>query len=250
MVLPPKQARSAAVLLIGNELLSGKVPEENLYPLAKTLRGLGIGIARVVVLGDDCELLAREIVGLCERHDVVFTSGGVGPTHDDVTVDAVARAMGVSVVAHPELVQLLQGLYGSNCGNAHLRMARVPQGSELLRTSDVRWPTIVMRKVWLMPGIPELFRMKLAVVREHLRGDEPRAERALFLRLDEVALKSAIDDVVREHPDVEIGSYPKWFDDDYKTQVTFDGTTEDSVEAACRQLEQAVAADASFRREN
>lgn len=248
MVSARKHARTAAALLIGNELLSGKVPDENLFPLAKTLRALGISLERVVVVGDRLPTLVGELRDLRDRYDVVFTSGGVGPTHDDVTVEAVAQAMNVAVRSHPDLIEVLQGIYGEKCSDAHLQMARVPEGCELLTSDDVRWPTVVMGNIWLMPGVPELFRMKLAVVRQNLEGPTPMAERALFLRLDEVTLKPAIDAVVKNHPEVEVGSYPKWFDETYKTQVTFDGKTEQAVEAACRQLELAVSEEQSFRR--
>lgn len=243
----PRTVRSAAVLLIGNELLSGKTQDQNLAPLATTLRGLGIPIHRVVVLADEIGSLAREIRSLSETYDVVFTSGGVGPTHDDVTVDAVATAFGVSVCQSLELESLLRDVYGDNCEPAHLRMARVPEGSELLAGTDLKWPSVMMRNVWLLPGIPELFRMKIVAIREHLRGERRIFERVLFLRLDELDAKSFLDTVVLEHSGVEVGSYPKWFDEQYRTKVTFDGESEQAVEAACAQLEALLPPGSSFR---
>ena len=115
-------------------------------------------------------------------------------------------------------------------------MARVPQGCELLSSPDVKWPTVVMRNVWVMPGVPELFRMKLAIVREHLVGPVQIVSRALFTHMEETELKPLLDRVVADHGEVEIGSYPKWFDPSYKTKVTFDGTREAAVEAAHAQL--------------
>lgn len=242
-----KTVRSAAVLLIGNELLSGRVQDQNLAPLSATLRALGIPVRRVVVVGDEVESLAAEIRTLSGEFDVVFTSGGVGPTHDDVTVDAVAAAFDVPVLEHPRLNALLREVYGERCQPAHLRMARVPEGAELRLGRDLKWPTVTMRNVWLLPGIPELFRMKLVAIREYLTGGVAIAERVLLVRVDEVEVKPLLDKVVERHPEVEIGSYPKWFDDQYKTKVTFDGLSEPQAEAACSELEALLAKGASFR---
>lgn len=227
---------SAAALLIGNELLSGKVEDRNLAPLAATLRALGIRLERAAVVGDERAQIGAEVRALSERHDVVFTSGGVGPTHDDVTLEGVAAGFGVAMVVHPHLAALLRGVYGAGCTPDHLLMARVPVGSELKESPDVKWPTVVMRNVWIMPGVPELFRMKLVIVREHLVGPSRIVSRALFTHMDETDLKPLLDRVVAGHASIEIGSYPKWFDPTYKTKVTFDGPVADRVDAALDEL--------------
>ncbi|MCA9593461.1 MAG: competence/damage-inducible protein A [Myxococcales bacterium] len=227
-----QQVGTAALLLIGNELLSGKVHEQNLVELARTLRALGIKLSRAVVVLDDVETIAREIRALKAEHDVVFTSGGVGPTHDDVTIEAVARAFDVSVSMHPTMEKLLRDAYKEKTTEGHLRMALVPEGAELVTTSEVPWPTVVMKDVWVLPGVPEIFRMKLSVVRAWMKGPLPFVSKAVFTRLEEAALKPLIDTVVAAHPDVEVGSYPKWFDDTYKTKVTFDARDDAAVERA------------------
>ena len=216
-------ARTAAVLLIGNELLTGKVQDENLYVLAKTLGQLGIRVRRVVTIPDEVDIIAAEVRSLSEKHTVVFTSGGVGPTHDDLTVEGVARAFGVAVVESAAMAAMLRGHYRERCNEAHLRMALIPEGAELTSNADVAWPTIVMRNVWLLPGIPEVFRMKLSHVRERLGGGIPFVSRAVYTKLDEGDLKPLLDAVVSRYPDVEIGSYPKWSDPTYRTKLTFDG---------------------------
>jgi molybdenum cofactor synthesis domain-containing protein len=216
-------ARTAAVLLIGNELLNGKVQDENLFVLAKTLGQLGIRVRRVITIPDEIDVISSEVKGLSEKHHVVFTSGGVGPTHDDLTVEGVARAFGVPVVESPAMAAMLRGHYRERCNAAHLRMALIPEGAELTSNADVAWPTIVMRNVWLLPGIPEVFRMKLSHVRERLGGGTPFVSRAVYTKLDEGELKPLLDAVVAMHPEVEVGSYPKWSDPSYRTKLTFDG---------------------------
>ncbi len=224
MTSPPakKLVRTAAALVIGNEILSGKIADANVHELAKMLRALGIRLERVVMLPDEMEPLAREIRHLSDSFDVVFTSGGVGPTHDDITIEAVARAFELPVIEHPELAALMRGLYGDRLTDSHLLMARVPEGSELRASREVEWPTPVTRNVWMLPGIPDLFRVKLLTAREHLRGAAPFVSRSLYLRTEEALLKPLLDQVVARHPEVEIGSYPKWFDPEYRTLITFD----------------------------
>ena len=236
MARPHHATETAAFLLVGNELLSGKVQERNLEPLATTLRALGIRLERVVVVGDERAAIAAEVRAASARYDVVFTSGGVGPTHDDVTLEGVADGFGVPLVQHPHLVALLRGVYGERCTEDHLLMARVPTGSELKESPEVKWPTVVMRNVWVMPGVPELFRMKLTIVREHLVGPGRIISRALFTLMEETDLKPLLDRVVEHHQQVEIGSYPKWFDAAYKTKITFDGRVEAEVDAAHAEL--------------
>jgi molybdenum cofactor synthesis domain-containing protein len=225
-------AKTAGVALIGNELLSGKVHESNLVELAKTLRAIGIALRRVVVIPDEIDEIARDVRALSDAFDVVFTSGGVGPTHDDVTIDGVAKAFGVSSRIDETMEALLRSAYGERCTDGHLRMALVPEGAELAVTEEVQWPTPVMKNVWILPGVPEIFRMKLAVVRARIRGPEPFVSRAVFTKLDEAELKPLLDRVVAEHAGVEVGSYPKWFDPSYKTKLTFDGRSAADVEAA------------------
>ena len=228
--------RTAAALVIGNELLSGKTQEENLGALAKTLRSLGVRLRRAVVVEDDLETIARDVLALHQAYDVVFTSGGVGPTHDDVTIDAVARAFDTEVVIDAEFARLIEQAYGDSCTDAHLRMARVPKGSELITTAEISWPTVRFHNVWVMPGVPEIFRMKLSMVRERLMGPVTFYGSAVFTHIEESDLKPLLDQVVLLHPEVEVGSYPKWRDPNYKTKVTLDATREEANRAALELL--------------
>jgi molybdenum cofactor synthesis domain-containing protein len=235
-------AHTAAFLAIGNELLSGKVVEANLAPLAKTLRGLGIQLCCAEVLLDDVPTLAAAIKRLAGSYDLVVTSGGVGPTHDDVTIEAVARAFGRGVVRDPELLALVQQTFGERTSAAHLRFADVPEGAVLRPAPDTSWPTPVVENVWILPGVPEVFRMKLGTLRSWVKGPQPFVTRALVLNRDEVDLKDALDAVVAAHPAVTIGSYPALFNPRYRTRVTFDATSEAAVVAALEDLSRAVSA--------
>src|SRR5918999_883683 len=161
--------KSAGIILIGNEILSGKIADANAAYLCRELRALGVDVRRISVIPDDVELIAREIAAFSADFDVVFTSGGVGPTHDDVTIEGAARAMGVAVVRDPTLVAMLRHYYGGALTEAHLKMAEIPEGAELLGDESVRFPTILMRNVYVLPGVPEIFRRKFDAIRERFR---------------------------------------------------------------------------------
>jgi molybdenum cofactor synthesis domain-containing protein len=229
---PTRPVETAAALLIGSELLNGKVHEANLVELARTLRGNGVLLRKVVMVPDELDTIATELAALSRDHDVVFTSGGVGPTHDDITMEAVARAFGVEAIFHPDLVALLDAFYGAKMTDGHRRMALAPEGAALVTHEEVRWPTVRMQNVWVLPGVPEAFRMKLALVRAHVKSSRRFFGREVFTRMDEPDLKPLLDRVVGAHPDVEVGSYPKWFEPSYKTKITFDATDEAKLEAA------------------
>jgi molybdenum cofactor synthesis domain-containing protein len=232
----PPAPPSAAVLVIGDEILSGKVEEANVAVLARTLRPLGVLLKRVVVVMDDIDAIALEVRALSSSHDWLFTSGGVGPTHDDVTVEAASKAFGVRVVSSPEMEGMLRAHYKERCTEGHLRMALVPEGAALEVTAEVTWPTIRFGNTWLLPGIPEVFRMKLPVVVAHLSQAQRRGHafvsHAAYVKMDEGELKPLLDRVVASFPDVAVGSYPKWLEPSYKTKLTFDGRDEPRVLAA------------------
>lgn len=217
-------ARTAAALVIGNEILSGKIQDANTATLARELRALGVELRRVVVVPDEVELIAAELNALRLSHDLVFTSGGVGPTHDDVTVEAIARSLGRRVVRSAEIEGLLRGYYGERCTEGHLRMADIVEGTELYRGDDPRWPTMVLGNVYVLPGVPEIYRIKLEGLRPRLRGDDaPFVLRSVYTTLDEGEIKGSIDAVVERFADVSVGSYPRWGDAEYAVRVTFDG---------------------------
>jgi molybdenum cofactor synthesis domain-containing protein len=223
---PPR----AAILLIGNELLSGKVEEQNARYLVRELRELGVVVARIEVIPDDAADIAATARLLSERFDLVFSSGGVGPTHDDVTLPAMAAAFGMSMMRNLELEALLH--------ERDLRMADIPDGARLEygpRGPGSTWPVVVVRNIWVLPGVPEIFRRKFESVRELFRT-APIFARALYSREGEGPIAAALDAVVAEFPTVEIGSYPHLGAPDYKVKITLDGRESAVVDAALGSL--------------
>jgi molybdenum cofactor synthesis domain-containing protein len=224
-------AKTAAALIIGNEILTGKVAEQNVYVMAKELFGLGVELRRVVVCADEVDTIARDLRELKASHDIVITSGGVGPTHDDVTIRAVAQAFDRNVVRALPYESLLRDYYGERLTEMHLRMADVPEGSRLLATPEMRWPTIAVDNVYVLPGVPQIFRAKMAILREELKGSGAFFSRAVYVGLDEPTLAPLLDTLAAAHPNVNIGSYLYWGDDaDYRTKLTIDGRSAELVE--------------------
>jgi molybdenum cofactor synthesis domain-containing protein len=225
-------AKTAAALIIGNEILTGKVAEQNVYVLAKELFGLGVELRRIVVCPDEIDTIAHDLRQLKDQHDIVVTSGGVGPTHDDVTIKAVAKAFDQKVVRAIQYEHLLRDYYGERLTEMHLRMADVPEGARLLATPEMRWPTVAVDNVYVLPGVPQIFRAKVAILREELKGLGTFYSRAMYVGLDEPTLAPLLDEVSAAHAEVNIGSYLHWGDDaDYRTKLTVDGRSAELVES-------------------
>lgn len=235
--------RTAAALIIGNELLSGKIQDQNIQVLARALRTAGVQLRRIVMVLDEQDTIATEVKALSATHDTLFTSGGVGPTHDDVTIAAVAQAFGVGVVRSPEIEALLRSYYGDRITEGHLAMAKVPDGACLSASSSSVWPAIVKENVWVLPGVPQIFAMKMPLVVAALGTGRGYVSLAVHTTLDEGNLKDHLDRIVAAHPGVDVGSYPTWGDARYRTKLTFDGLDAAIVKAAHDALIACLGAD-------
>lgn len=223
---------TAAALIIGNELLSGKIQELNVAFLGKELYGQGIRLSRVVMCLDDINTIAAELNGLRSQYDHVFTSGGVGPTHDDMTLPAVAQAFRKRLVRSEEIAKLIRGYHGNRTNEAHLKMADVPEGARLITNATMQWPTVAVDNVYIFPGVPEVFRMKFEVLRHHLGCDAQYFSRASYTQCDEGQIAAQLEQLEITFPGVSIGSYPTFRSSDYQTKITFDGRDSDETRRA------------------
>ncbi|MBI5477658.1 MAG: competence/damage-inducible protein A [Deltaproteobacteria bacterium] len=210
---------TAAIVVIGNEILSGKTEDTNSRFLIKELRELGVRVVRLVVVPDAVDEIAAVVRECSERCDHVFTSGGVGPTHDDVTLAGVARAFGVPLQRHPQLERVLREFYGERITERHLRMAEVPEGAELCGRG--RWPALCCRNVYVLPGVPDLLHRKFTSLRERFRGDAFHLGE-VFSSLDEGLLAAILEEVVAAFPDVEVGSYPRLAGTEWRVKITLE----------------------------
>ena len=223
--------KTAGIILIGNEILSGKIADANAAYLCRELRALGVDVRRISVIPDEIDLIAREVATFSRDHDVVFTSGGVGPTHDDVTIEGVARAMGAKVVRHPLLVGILERHFGAQLNEAHLKMAEMPEGGQLVGHESVRFPTILMRNVYILPGVPEIFRRKFESIREQFR-DQPIHLRNVFVAIGEGTLAEHLNGLLVDFPALLLGSYPEFSNPEYKVKVTLESRDQSYLEGA------------------
>ncbi len=241
--------RTAAALVIGNEILSGKIADTNTNFLARGLFELGIELRRVVVCPDEIEAISADLSELRASHDLVFTSGGVGPTHDDVTIEGVAASFGKPVVRSEAVEKMIRQYYGERATEAHLRMANMPEGAEMIRSSEAPWPTVVIDNVFVLPGVPEIFELKFTDLRKRLDQGQEFHSQAVFTLAGEGEIASLLERIATDFPGVMVGSYVKWRAPDYRTKVTFDGNDLQAVTKAADTLVDELAPALFVRRE-
>ena len=204
--------------MIGDEILSGRTQDKNVAQLATWLNDQGIRLAEVRIVPDDQQRIVETVNALRAGHDYLFTTGGIGPTHDDITVDAIAAAFGVPVVIHPEARKILEDYYRDRPGGlneARLRMARVPEGAELLPNPSSGAPGVKLGNVYILAGVPHIAASMLEALTGKLEGGRPMVSVTVGAR----AAESEVADLLREteaaYPGVAIGSYPFFKDGRY-----------------------------------
>ncbi len=225
------QAPTAAILVIGNEVLSGKVEEQNARFLIGELRELGVALQCILTIPDEPETIAAAVTDLCSRFSYVFTSGGVGPTHDDVTIKSIANAFGKSIVRHPELENLLLQYFGEEIDETRLSMADVPDDSELIYGENLKFPVLACANVFIFPGVPEQFRKKFSAIRERFRV-QPFHLRVIYTLEDEFDITERLTRIAAAHPMVAIGSYPNFATPEFRVKLTLESKDKSAVHAA------------------
>ena len=202
---------TAALAVIGDEILSGRTQDKNVAQVALWLNEQGIRLAEVRIIPDDTSRIAETVNELRAAYDYLFTTGGIGPTHDDITVDALAEAFGVPVIVHPEARRILEDYYRDRPGGlteARLRMARVPEGAELIPNPMSGAPGVRIGNVFIMAGVPNIAASMLEALTGKIEGGRPVVSVTVGAR----AAESDVADLLREteeaNPGVAIGSYP------------------------------------------
>jgi molybdenum cofactor synthesis domain-containing protein len=200
----------AALLVIGDEILSGRTQDKNVAQVAAWLNVQGIRLSEVRVVADDTAAIVEAVNALRARNDYLFTTGGIGPTHDDITVDAVAEALGVEVVIHPEARAILERYYETRGGltEARLRMARVPDGADLIRNRMSGAPGIRIGNVFLMAGVPSITAGMLDALTGELEGGLPVLSETIGSWVQESEVAELLRETEQAHEGCAIGSYP------------------------------------------
>jgi len=206
----PARIWTAALVVIGDEILSGRTHDRNIAQVASWLQVQGIRLAEVRVVPDVEDRIAEAVNALRTQHDYLFTTGGIGPTHDDITVDAVAKALGLPVVIHPEARRILEDYYAERGGitDARLRMARVPDGADLIPNRMSGAPGIRIGNVFLMAGVPHIAAQMLDALTGTLEGGAPLISETVGGLIKESEVADILREVERAHEGCQIGSYP------------------------------------------
>jgi len=204
--------KTAAALAIGDELLSGRTKDANVHHLAGWLTERGVALREARIVADEEGDIVAAVRALSARYDYVFTSGGIGPTHDDITVDAIGAAFGLAVTEHPEIISLMQAWYdsrGEELTPARRRMARAPEGAEMIRNRETGAPGFRVENVFILAGVPSIFRSMLEALEDRVARGAPMTSRAVTvdgLKESEIAEQlGAIQDALHG---VSLGSYP------------------------------------------
>jgi FAD synthetase len=239
-------SKTAGIVIIGNEVLSGKTQDTNSYFLCTELRQLGVEVQKISTIQDDIELIGQEVAAFAKRFDIVFTTGGVGPTHDDVTIEGIAHGFGVQVVRHPDIERKMRQRLGGDVNEARLRMANVPGGATLLATEALFAPVLKMHNVYVFPGIPKILQERFHAIKERFR-ESPYFLKNVYLKYGEGVIAAMLNDVLAKFPELLLGSYPVLDRPDYKVKVTLESKDANYLSSALQSFIASLPKDALHR---
>ncbi len=232
-----KQTVTAAIIIIGDEILSGRTQDTNLNYMANWLGELGIMVVEARVIADHEETIAATVNELRRAYTYVFTTGGIGPTHDDITADSIAKAFGVGIGYHPDALAILEAHYEPGQFNeARRRMARVPDGATLIDNPVSRAPGFQIENVFVLAGIPIINQAMLESLRPALVGGPPMMSRVVAAGLAEGTIAGSLGDIQKRYSDVLIGSYPYYRSTSFGTTIVVRSTNKSRLDAAFAEI--------------
>jgi molybdenum cofactor synthesis domain-containing protein len=234
---------TAAVLIIGDEILSGRTQDTNLRDIARYLGTHGVDLSEARTVPDVMEEIITALNALRARYDYVITTGGIGPTHDDITADAVAEAFGVKLYEHPEILELMTARFGDQLNAARRRMARVPEGGELVKNPVQGPPGFTIGNVFVLAGVPQIMRGMLEDVGPRLKGGAVVIAQTVRVEgSGEGTLAEPLETVAKAHPSMSLGSYPFFGADGYGSNLVLRGRDAEELERAVVELIAALGA--------
>jgi molybdenum cofactor synthesis domain-containing protein len=239
-------SKTAGIVIIGNEVLSGKTQDINSHFFCTELRRLGVEVQKISTIQDEIELIGQEVATFSQRYDYVFTSGGVGPTHDDVTIDGIAHGFGLKVVRHPDIERRMRQRLGNQVNEARLRMANVPDGAKLLATEALFAPIVNIRNVYIFPGIPSILQERFHAIKEMFR-DTPYYLKNVYVRYGEGVIAEMLNELLVKFPKLMLGSYPVLDVPEYKVKVTLESKDQSYLDQALQAFIASLPNDAVHR---
>ena len=233
----PSTVVTAAVLIIGDEILSGRTQDTNLRDIAKYLGVHGVDLCEARTVSDVMDEIIAALNALRERYDYVITTGGIGPTHDDITADAVAAAFGVELYEHPDIIAMMTARWTGELNAARRRMARVPVGGELVKNPVQGPPGFTIGNVFVLAGVPVIMRGMLEDVGPRMRTGAVVLSRTVRVEgTGEGAIAAPLEAVAKVHPDMSLGSYPFFADGLYGSNLVLRGRDADELAATVVEL--------------
>ena len=227
------KAVTAALLIIGNEILSGRTKDANLPVVAEQLNKAGVRLLEVRVVPDVEQEIITAVNALRSKYNYVLTTGGIGPTHDDITSECVAKAFGQQLIQHPEALRRLQDHYrdtGIELTAARLRMANTPEQATLIDNPISAAPGFRIENVFVLAGVPKIMRAMLDHVTSQLEGGKPMLSRSVFCNLGEGLVAAGLQTIQERHPDAEIGSYPRFSSGGFRVSLVTRHTDSDQLD--------------------
>ncbi|KAJ8933337.1 hypothetical protein NQ314_014049 [Rhamnusium bicolor] len=224
---------TAGIIVVGDEILKGDVPDTNSTYLAVELHKLGLKLKKISVIGDEVKEVSEEVKNFSNSYDYVLTSGGIGPTHDDITYEAVAMAFDEPLYLHPELREICLKFYNTT---------DIPKSAKLTFNAGIvgikmTYPNVSVKNVYMFPGIPELLVKSFNILKDALfKSNNKFYSKCIYFNLTEDKIVEVLYVLVKEYPDVQFGSYPKFFHRLYKVKVTIESSNEESMKKAYNQL--------------
>lgn len=217
--------KTAGIIIIGDEILNGMVDDCNSSYMAKELRLHGVVLKRISIIGDNVDEIAKDVASFSKAYDYVFTSGGIGPTHDDVSIEGISRAFNVKPIINEYMKNLLEYRYGETLTPERLKMAEVPNGGDIITDGSLKFPLIYFKNIYIFPGVPKYLREKFDVVVKKFNG-RPVIVKKVYIDEYESEIAPHLNKIVEKRRLVKIGSYPVFDDRPYKVMLTLESLDE------------------------
>lgn len=237
---------SAGILIIGDEILSGKVVDTNSPYLCQELRKLGVDVEQILTISDRVDQIAEAVMKLSSSFDFVYTSGGVGPTHDDLTMSGIAHAFALPLECNKSILNRIENAQGKVANDSQMKMAMIPKGAELIEADDLWIPVVLIKNVYIFPGIPSLLKKKFESIKERFRT-VPFQIKKVFIKERESQIAATLHGLLDEFPKLLVGSYPRIGEENFEVVVTLESRDVEYLRRALDSLLSQLPEKAIFR---